>query len=143
MVRLQASTGYAFRILEYLYMYGKQTVKSGELAEKLNLSSLYLMKVLRKLKESGLVKSEQGCNGGYRMVRDADRISVFEVFCAMEGELRLYEPQTDIRYNKEEQPIKEYFDKIEDVMVFSMRRTSLRELFDQSRNQRYPTPVAK
>ena len=58
----------------------------------MGLSSLYTAKVLGKLKESKVVRSEQGCYGGYRMASPAEKVSVYEVFIAMEGDFVLYEP---------------------------------------------------
>ena len=106
MMRIQASTRYALRILQYLYGKGNRTVKAGELSGQLGLSSLYTAKVLGKLKESKVVRSEQGCYGGYRMASPAEKVSVYEVFIAMEGDFVLYEPKADGPEDGAEQTIR-------------------------------------
>ncbi|AYH39418.1 Rrf2 family transcriptional regulator [Christensenella minuta] len=133
MMRIQASTRYALRILQYLYGKGNRTVKAGELSGQLGLSSLYTAKVLGKLKESKVVRSEQGCYGGYRMASPAEKVSVYEVFIAMEGDFVLYEPKADGPEDGAEQTIREFFDGIENAMVFTMRRMTLKKLFDMGK----------
>ena len=133
MMRIQASTRYALRILQYLYGKGNRTVKAGELSGQLGLSSLYTAKVLGKLKESKVVRSEQGCYGGYRMASPAEKVSVYEVFIAMEGDFVLYEPKADGPEDGAEQTIREFFDGIENAMVFTIRRMTLKKLFDMGK----------
>ena len=132
MMRIQASTRYALRILQYIYGQGGRVTTATELSENLGHSYLYITKILGKLKESKIVSSEQGCYGGYRIARPAEKISVYEVFIAMEGDFVLYEPKADGPEDGAEQTIREFFDGIENAMVFTMRRMSLKKLFDRA-----------
>ncbi|WP_066688346.1 RrF2 family transcriptional regulator [Christensenella intestinihominis] len=130
-MKIQATTGYALRILQYIHEQGNRTITGTEMAEKLDISYLYMMKLLGKMKAAGFIRSLQGCNGGYRMAKTAEKITVFEVYAAIEGTLHLYDPQADVRCNNREAAIKEYFDGVEDMIVLSMRRTTIRDLFDR------------
>lgn len=48
-----------------------------------------LSKVLQKLAKAGLLQSEQGTNGGYRLSRDAHEISALEVIRTLDGPIIL------------------------------------------------------
>ena len=127
-MRIQATTGYALKILQYICEADGRTVKAGEMAEKLGISRLYMMKLLGIMKSIGLVKSIQGCNGGYRLAKAAEKITVFEVYAAIEGDFHLYSPQENIRSSDHEASIKQYFDTVEDMITLSMRRTTIQDL---------------
>jgi Rrf2 family protein len=43
--------------------------------------------VIRDLRKAGLVRSQRGCEGGYWIGRDADRISLADVVAAVDGGL--------------------------------------------------------
>jgi Rrf2 family protein len=45
--------------------------------------------VLQKLARAGLLISEQGTNGGYRLARDAEQISTLEVIRTIDGPIIL------------------------------------------------------
>lgn len=60
------------------------TVKARDIAERTGAPEKYLGQILRKLRTQMLVKSEKGPNGGYRLMRQPDMISVAEVIAAVE-----------------------------------------------------------
>lgn len=67
-------------------------VSSGEaapvpiavIAEREGISSVYAAKLMRQLRLAGLVESTRGAAGGYRLTRDADRISVWDAIQALD-----------------------------------------------------------
>jgi Rrf2 family cysteine metabolism transcriptional repressor len=54
-------------------------------AERLPLS--YLEHLVAKLREAGLVESQRGAHGGYRLGRPAEEIEMLEVVQALEGQI--------------------------------------------------------
>ncbi|GAB5548944.1 MAG: SUF system Fe-S cluster assembly regulator [Sandaracinaceae bacterium] len=48
-------------------------------------------KILKVLGRAGLVDSERGAHGGYRLARDADQTSVAEIIAAIEGPIGVTE----------------------------------------------------
>lgn len=64
-----------------------QPVSLTCIAQRQDISISYLEQLMAKLKKAGLVKSVRGVNGGYRIARPADEISVGDVLRALEGDL--------------------------------------------------------
>ena len=86
-MRFQRATDYAIRILCYLHEHNNQLSTAADLSEKLGISYLYFMKVTGYLKQAGLLKSVQGCNGGYQLAKRAEQISLYDVVRVIEGEI--------------------------------------------------------
>jgi len=58
-----------------------------EIAREENISLKYLERLFSKLKKSGLVISEKGMSGGYKLAKNSKDINVFEIITALEGAL--------------------------------------------------------
>ncbi|MBI4583154.1 MAG: Rrf2 family transcriptional regulator [Planctomycetes bacterium] len=74
----------------------KGSLSVPEIAEAEGLSVEYAGKLIRLLRDSGLVRSVIGRMGGYRLARRPNEISVAQVMGALEA--RIYEPQFCERY---------------------------------------------
>ncbi len=58
-----------------------------EVAERQEISLKYVEKLLPVLTKSGLIKGVHGIGGGYRLTREPDQYSVWEILSIAEGEL--------------------------------------------------------
>ena len=58
-----------------------------EIAAMTQISHGYLEQILATLKKSDLVVSIRGVNGGYKLAREAQEITVLEIVEALEGKL--------------------------------------------------------
>jgi len=63
----------------------QQPVRIREIAEAHAIPERYLVQILIQLKAAGLVHSQRGSSGGYRLSRPAEQISLGEVLTAIEG----------------------------------------------------------
>ncbi|MBD3392580.1 MAG: Rrf2 family transcriptional regulator [Chitinivibrionales bacterium] len=83
----KTTTRYAVCAALYIAQHGKQRViTAGEIAAKRGIPYSYLPRILSRLAKCGIIKSfHGGREKGYRMVRDANEISVFDVFDMFEG----------------------------------------------------------
>jgi len=91
-MKLQISTDYAIRILQYLHTthMGKephQTAMGITIAT--GLTYPFFTKLVNQLKKKELVKAIQGRNGGYMLAKPIEQISVYDVFLATGGEMQL------------------------------------------------------
>jgi Rrf2 family cysteine metabolism transcriptional repressor len=64
---------------------GDRPVSLGAVAEGENLPLSYLEHLVAKLRKAGLVESQRGAHGGYRLGRPAEEIDMLEVVQALEG----------------------------------------------------------
>src|SRR5512142_3238115 len=59
---------------------------SALLASSVNTHAVFLRRILRDLVSAGLVEAREGRAGGYRLTRPAERITLAEVYRAVEPE---------------------------------------------------------
>lgn len=78
-MRLTRQTNYAMRILMYCAANQGRLSRVPEIATAYTVSELFLFKILQPLVEAGLVETVRGRNGGVRLGKPADKISLFDV----------------------------------------------------------------
>jgi FeS assembly SUF system regulator len=66
-------------------------ISAQDLAERAHLELPTVSKLLKQLAHAGLVASFRGVNGGYRLARAAERITIAEIVTAMEGPIGMTE----------------------------------------------------
>ena len=89
MLRLSKKTDYALIALTYVTSLGNKAASAREIAEKHDVPVELLAKVLQRLVQRGVLKSQQGIHGGYLLSRAADTVTVAEVVEAIDGPLQL------------------------------------------------------
>jgi len=60
----------------------------------MQLSQGYLEEIAAVLKKSGLIRGKQGPNGGYRLAKRPDMITLEEILIALEGPVELVDCQS-------------------------------------------------
>jgi FeS assembly SUF system regulator len=96
MLRVSKLTDYATVVMTALAGVAAEcgadaVVSAQELAERAHLELPTVSKLLKQLAHANLVVSFRGVNGGYRLSRPAERISIAEVVTAMEGPIGMTE----------------------------------------------------
>ena len=91
MLRVTKLTDYATVVLTVLAAEPGTVLSASELAERAGLEAPTVSKLLKPLAQVGLVEGFRGANGGYRLARPADAISLIEIVEAMEGPLGMTE----------------------------------------------------
>ena len=87
-MKLSTKGRYGLRALIDLAQYGEQeAVSIQSISARQQISDSYLEQLVRKLKKAGLVTSVRGAQGGYRLARPAEGISVGDVLRALEGSI--------------------------------------------------------
>ncbi len=66
-----------------------------EIAADEGLGTAHVAKIMRQLRQAGLVRGFRGAHGGYRLVRPAEQISLREVLAGVEGDSVLSKPCSD------------------------------------------------
>lgn len=78
-MRLTRQTNYAMRILMYCAANDGRLSRVPEIAAAYTVSELFLFKILQPLVEAKLVETVRGRNGGVRLAKPAEQISLFDV----------------------------------------------------------------
>jgi len=85
-MRLSARVDYALRaVCELAAADSPRTVEQLSGAQR--IPNKYLESILGELRRSGLLRSQRGPDGGYRLGRPAAEISIADVIRALDGEL--------------------------------------------------------
>lgn len=82
---LSKTAEYALRAMIFLARDSGTPVPAAEVAAGLDVPANYLSKILHTLSRAGVVESERGPRGGYRLARPADRISIGDVVGAFDA----------------------------------------------------------
>ncbi len=78
-MRLQKNTSLAlYSVLEFASDPARH-VSAAEIADKYEVSSHHLAKVLAELARSGIVESVRGAGGGYRFIGNARRLTLMDI----------------------------------------------------------------
>lgn len=91
MLRVSKLTDYATAVMACLVETGDGIASAQALAGRARLAVPTVSKVLKQLAQAGLVSSERGIHGGYRLARPAAQITVADIVVAMEGPIGLTE----------------------------------------------------
>src|SRR5262245_43567858 len=99
MLRLTKKADYSLIALKHFAARhggpGPQAVSAREVADAYGIRMPLLSTLLQKLTKLGLLISEHGTNGGYRLARDPRQISALEVIRAIDGPIILTECFTE------------------------------------------------
>ncbi|GGD90135.1 protein aau3 [Aureimonas endophytica] len=90
-MRLTRQTNHAIRMLMYCAMRGEKLSRVAEIALAYSVSELFLFKILQPLVEAGFVETVRGRNGGIRLRKPAEAITLRAVVEATEENFSLAE----------------------------------------------------
>lgn len=94
-MKLTRASEYALHALSHLAKQKPDTaVPSHVMAQAQGIPERFLLKVLKPLVSAGILRSVKGPNGGYRLARPANQVSMLEVIEAAEGPIRGLAPTT-------------------------------------------------
>jgi Rrf2 family protein len=86
-VRITAKVDYGVRATIELAAAERPPVKGEQLAARQGIPLKYLENILADLRRAGVVASQRGAEGGYRLALPADRLTVADIIRAVEGPL--------------------------------------------------------
>src|SRR5262245_42777162 len=83
---ISRASEYAIRSLTYLAMQEREAFHlARDMAERLEIPAPFLAKILQPLVARGLVRSQRGRSGGFRLARDPAEITLFQIVDAQEN----------------------------------------------------------
>ena len=101
-MRISAKADYAVRAaVELAAASGDRPVKAERIATAQGIPLNFLENILGELRHAGIVRSQRGAEGGFRLARAPDEITVADVIRAVEGPLASVRggPPEEARYD--------------------------------------------
>jgi len=87
-MRISAKADYAVRAaVELAAAPDERPVKAERIATSQDIPLNFLENILGELRHAGIVRSQRGADGGFRLARPADEVTVADVIRAVEGPL--------------------------------------------------------
>lgn len=87
-MNVSTKSEYGLRALIYLAVKGdREAVPAREIADRWNVPVKYLEQILKTLKDAGIINSQVGLGGGYRLARAPSLITTGEVIRILDGRL--------------------------------------------------------
>ncbi|MEO6064556.1 MAG: SUF system Fe-S cluster assembly regulator [Lysobacterales bacterium] len=91
MLRVSRLTDYACVLMTCLAGGSREVVSAADLAERVRLELPTVSKLMKRMSRAGLVESFRGAQGGYRLARTPESISLADIVTAMEGPIGMTE----------------------------------------------------
>ncbi|MGH1398922.1 MAG: SUF system Fe-S cluster assembly regulator [Alphaproteobacteria bacterium] len=89
MIKFSKLTDYAVVILTTLQNSDEALLSASTLSQRTSLPEPTVSKALKLLAKGSIITSLRGANGGYSLARTSKEITVYEIACAMEGDIAL------------------------------------------------------
>lgn len=88
-MKLSTRCRYAVRSLVDLALNSENSegdlVLLKDIAKRQQISIKYLESIFSTLRKAGMIKGIRGAKGGYKLLRDADKITIYDVIYTMQG----------------------------------------------------------
>ena len=87
-VKISTKGRYALRLIIDLALHNEEGyVTLKDIAERQNISKKYLEQIVPMVNKSGILKTNRGYQGGYKLTRTPDKYTVGEILKVTEGNL--------------------------------------------------------
>jgi Rrf2 family protein len=142
-VRITAKADYAVRAAAELAsaVGNERPVKGETIATNQGIPQKFLENILSDLRQSGLVKSQRGVDGGYRLAKAPADVTVADVIRAVEGPLASVrgEAPEDVVYGGAAQPLQDVWIAVRAALRSVTEHVTLADLADGQ----IPSDIAK
>ena len=130
MFRVGRLTDYATVVMTCIAAHPGDVLSTAQIAEEAHLELPTVSKLLKSLGHAGLVESFRGVNGGYRLARPAQAISLADIVEAIEGPLGMTEcTLSDGQCEREAQcGVRGSWQRINHVLDNALRTMSLADM---------------
>jgi len=124
----------ALRIGARTTLMNAEYVSAKELSETLSIPRPTVVNIVSKLVNAGIVVTKEGINGGARLKRTPDMITLFDIFEAVESNKPMFRRDLSVSVNKENLDvvslkIGSIFDQAEEAMKSELKKVLLSDLF--------------
>ena len=139
-MRISAKGRYALAACIYLAeQYSKEELTTViSISDKLDISKIYLEQVFSLLKRGHLVTSIKGSHGGYKLTREPDQISSYEILASIETAIFEEAKETVSEKAKEIEIAMQdlVFKALDQDIKKSLKAVTLKQLYEESLKNR-------
>lgn len=131
MIRITKEADYGIVLLASMARDAGHSYSAATLAERNRLSLPMVSKILKTLARAGLLVSQRGAQGGYRLARSPREITAAEIIDALEGPIALTEcSHTDFNVcaHQDHCSISNHWNRINQAVREALNNISLWEL---------------
>lgn len=131
-MKISTKTRYGMRILLHIARASKENffAQGRQIAEEQGISEAYLEQIMIPLKNSGLVKTQRGCKGGYILNRKLEEVSVLDVLEIFEGAIAFDTPLDDETQDNDELTA-EVWKQLSEGFRLAASQMSLSDILDE------------
>lgn len=92
MIKLSRMADYAVVLMTHLALTLEDGLQSAhDISSAVNLSEATVGKLLKQLQHAGLLQSERGLKGGYKLARQIENITIADIVTAVDGPIAITE----------------------------------------------------
>jgi len=134
-MKFQKITGQAIRIVGYLNAHPNEIIPSKTISQELDISYQICIKISNMLKKGGLISTSRGIYGGFRLVKSAEKITLYDIVTLIEGPLSIYNDLEHFNPNKKKKkgpeaayPVEDAFLKIQKILIEELKKMTVADL---------------
>jgi Rrf2 family protein len=130
-MKITRAGDYALRAMAYIASKDRNKVHMrSELSELCGISDSFLGKILQLLARAGMLVSERGKKGGFRLNNDPENITLYDILYAVEGEIVINECLVDSDFCKIAHGCKTHavLSKIRENLIKDLKSFTLKDL---------------
>lgn len=128
MFSINKETDYALSAINFLSKNKNEYVSISLMSSKLGISKKYLSRILPKIVDAKIIKSKEGKNGGYMLVKDIENINLYEFLKVFENDLEFVKCNSKCLCKHCEQ--KEFFSEyLKNEVINILKKKQLNEIF--------------
>ena len=128
---LPKTAEYALRATVWLARVPEKAESADQLAQSICVPRRYLHKVLQELVKAGLVRSQSGPGGGYRLDRDVEEITILDVINAVGQIERIRSCPLNLESHTSLCPLHQELDKAYAAMEDAFSRVTVAQVINR------------
>lgn len=138
---ISQTTEYALRAMVILSSDEKKLWSTMKIAELTRIPADYLSKVLQQLTKSGLIESVRGARGGFRLVKNPEKLTILEVVQAVDPIPRILKCPLGIKsHGVNLCPLHKRLDEAMEMVEKAFESSTLSELVSNERRSKNIPP---
>lgn len=131
-MKLSTKSEYALLALQDLCENNKDYVKIEHICNRKNLPKKYLEQIMLILRRSGYLNSRRGAEGGYKLSKKPENITIAEIIRLMDGALAPVESVSKYFYDstaiEQSKKMIKLFKEIRDYISNKLEKTTIKDL---------------